>query len=171
MRGNPARPCLQPPLPASWRTPLQPWARHWELKSCWGNRTQCHQKAPVNALEEHKSIDNIELSIMMATRLNQMRSVIYRGTLQLGCHRKHSATRYNSLKSPKLQSKMPAPSFYVNSLHRHFLHRMLRNTLIVIHDKGGAQQMLYAHLCPLRQPQYRLYSRYLCGSLSGLNKP
>lgn len=133
---------------------------------------KCHQKVPVNAMEERKSIDNMQLSTMMAGRLDQRCSVNYRGMLQLGCHQEHSATRHNSLKSPNLQSKMSAPFFHVNSLHTDtFLHRMLRNTLIVIHEEGGAHQMLYAHLCPLRQPQYRLYSRYLCRSLSGLNKP
>ena len=39
VRGHPAWPCLQPPVPAGWKTPLQLWAGHWEWKFCWHKRT------------------------------------------------------------------------------------------------------------------------------------
>lgn len=131
---------------AGWRTLLQPRGQ--------GKRTQCHQKAPVNAVEE-TSVENIKLSTVTAGRLEQRHSVCYRGVLQLGSHREHPAT--DTIASNPQTSKAK--------------HQLRLSMSIFPHTGFWGWVFLFGFFsrsfCPLRQPQYRLYSRYLHGSLSG----
>lgn len=100
--GNPARPCLQAPLPAGWRTTLQPQARHWEWKTCWEKRTRalCYGRMHIprqHWAEHHDGWTKGAASIIE------------------GCYY-WGATRHNGLQFSNLQSKVSGPSFRVDSL-------------------------------------------------------
>lgn len=156
MQEKPGRPCLQPPLPAGWKIPLHGLSTGNEHPA--GTRGYSDQKEPANGTEQ------CQFRALSWDGWTKGTASIIEGCHSWECPREccHQTKQPQTPKPPAqtVSSIFPCPF----SKYRNFLHRMLRNINIVIHEKRGTHQMLYVHLCLLRQLWYR-YILDICEDL------